>query len=105
MRTSIIGYPRIGAQRDLKFAIEKYFKKETTGEKLEETACALRARHWRQVAAAGIDFIPSNDFSFYDTFLDAADFFKSQNILVKITLRKFFQDFNFISLGSYNFRV
>lgn len=75
MRTSIIGYPRIGAQRDLKFAIEKYFKKETTGEKLEETARALRARHWRQVAAAGIDFIPSNDFSFYDTFLDAAVLF------------------------------
>lgn len=75
MKTSIIGYPRIGAQRELKFAIEKYFKGEMSGEMLESAARELRERHWRQVAAAGIDFIPSNDFSFYDTFLDAAVLF------------------------------
>lgn len=75
MKTSIIGYPRIGAKRELKFAIEKTFKGEMSGEMLEQTARELRARHWQQVAAAGIDCIPSGDFSFYDTFLDAAALF------------------------------
>lgn len=75
MKTSIIGYPRIGAKRELKFAIEKTFKGEMSGEMLEQTAQELRARHWQQVAAAGIDCIPSGDFSFYDTFLDAAALF------------------------------
>ncbi|MGN0855147.1 MAG: 5-methyltetrahydropteroyltriglutamate--homocysteine S-methyltransferase [Kiritimatiellia bacterium] len=75
MKTSVVGYPRIGAQRELKFAVEKYFKREMSGAALEEAARDLRARHWRQVVAAGIDFIPSNDFSLYDTFLDAAMLF------------------------------
>ena len=47
MKTSIIGYPRIGAKRELKFAIEKTFKGEMSGEMLEQTAQELRARHWQ----------------------------------------------------------
>ena len=75
MKTSIIGYPRIGAQRELKFAIERYFKGEMSGEMLAEAAKGLRAKHWQRQVQAGLDFIPSNDFSFYDTFLDAAVLF------------------------------
>lgn len=75
MKTSVIGYPRIGAQRELKFATEQYFKGEMSMEALEEMARQLRATHWRRQVAAGIDGIPSNDFSFYDTVLDAAALF------------------------------
>ena len=72
MKTAVIGYPRIGAHRELKFATEKYFKGEMSAAELEQQARTLRATHWKRQAQAGIDWIPSNDFSFYDTFLDAA---------------------------------
>ncbi len=72
MRTSVIGYPRIGALRELKFATEKYFRKEITEAELLATAKNLRRAHWEKQAASAIDFIPSNDFSFYDAMLDTA---------------------------------
>lgn len=80
MQTSIISYPRIGANRELKFAIEKYFKKQSSKEELLECAKSLRARHWSEIKEADIDFIPSNDFSFYDNVLDTAVLF---NIISK----------------------
>lgn len=46
MKTSVIGYPRIGVLRELKFASEKYFKKEITMEELQDTAAQLRKTHW-----------------------------------------------------------
>ena len=72
MKTSVIGYPRIGVLRELKFASEKYFKKEITMEELQDTAAQLRKTHWENQKKYGIDFIPSNDFSFYDNLLDTA---------------------------------
>jgi 5-methyltetrahydropteroyltriglutamate--homocysteine methyltransferase len=75
MKTSIIGYPRIGAWRELKFASEKYFRGEIGLDALQRTAADLRATHWRVQQQNGIDFIPSNDFSFYDGLLDAACMF------------------------------
>ena len=72
MKTSVIGFPRIGALRELKFASEKYFRKEVSEEQLKETAKELRKTHWNMQKNAGIDFISSNDFSFYDTVLDTA---------------------------------
>lgn len=72
MKTSVIGFPRIGALRELKFASEKYFRKEISEEQLKETAKELRKTHWNMQKNAGIDFISSNDFSFYDTVLDTA---------------------------------
>ncbi|HBV52752.1 MAG TPA: 5-methyltetrahydropteroyltriglutamate--homocysteine S-methyltransferase [Clostridiales bacterium] len=72
MKTSVIGYPRIGALRELKFASEKYFKNEITLEELKETAARLRKAHWEIQKQYGVDFIPSNDFSFYDNLLDTA---------------------------------
>lgn len=72
MKTSVIGFPRIGTLRELKFASEKYFRKEISEEQLKETAKELRKTHWNMQKNAGIDFISCNDFSFYDTVLDTA---------------------------------
>ena len=75
MKTSVIGYPRIGTLRELKFALEKYFRNEITATELQTTAKELRTIHWQSQKDAGIDFIPSNDFSFYDIVLDSAFLF------------------------------
>ncbi len=72
MKTSVIGYPRIGTLRELKFAVEKYLKKELTKEELQAIASKLREEHWKAQKNNGIDFITSNDFSFYDNLLDTA---------------------------------
>lgn len=72
MKTSVIGYPRVGTLRELKFATEKYFKNNITKEELLDTALNLRKKHWEDQKENGIDFIPSNDFSFYDNVLDTA---------------------------------
>ena len=72
MQTAIIGFPRIGTLRELKFASEKYFRKEIGAEELQATAKALRKTHWTTQKQAGIDYITSNDFSFYDMVLDTA---------------------------------
>lgn len=72
MQTSVIGFPRIGTLRELKFASEKYFRKEIEADELLETAENLRKTHWNTQKNAGIDYISSNDFSFYDMVLDTA---------------------------------
>ncbi len=72
MKTSVIGYPRVGALRELKFASEKYFRKEISADELQATAKNLRTIHWSTQQNQGIDFIPSDDFSFYDNVLDTA---------------------------------
>ena len=75
MFTSIVGYPRVGAQRELKFATEKYFKHEITSGELQQTAKNIRKEQWETLQGSGLDFIPSNDFSFYDNVLDTAYLF------------------------------
>lgn len=80
MQNSVISYPRIGALRELKFAIEKYFKKESSQDELFAVAKALRKTHWQSQKDAGIDFISCNDFSFYDNVLDTAVLF---NVVAK----------------------
>lgn len=72
MKTSIIGYPRIGSLRELKFASEKYFRGEISASELQETAKQLRFANLNVQQESGLDFIPSNDFSFYDGLLDTA---------------------------------
>ncbi|MFD2306755.1 5-methyltetrahydropteroyltriglutamate--homocysteine S-methyltransferase [Enterococcus termitis] len=72
MKTSIIGFPRVGELRELKFATEKYFRKEITADELEATGYALRKKHWQLLVNQELDFIPSGDFSFFDTTLDTA---------------------------------
>ena len=75
MSTTIISFPRLGEFRELKFTTEKYFRKEISEEELLEAAKGLRAKHWNIVKEKGITEIPSNDFSHYDNFLDAAFLF------------------------------
>ena len=72
MKTTIIGYPRIGNLRELKFASEKYFRGEITEAELEKTAKEIRSYNLDLQKKCGIEIIPSNDFSFYDGILDTA---------------------------------
>ncbi len=72
MKTSIIGYPRIGARRELKFASERYFRHEISEAELQTAAKAVRLAGLNAQKNSGLDFVPSNDFSFYDNTLDAA---------------------------------
>ena len=72
MKTAVAGYPRIGTLRELKFALEKYFRKEISADDLTKTAKELRKTHWLTQKEAGIDYITSNDFSYYDIVLDTA---------------------------------
>lgn len=71
-KSTIVGYPRIGEHRELKFAVESYFKKAITEEELKDAAKELRKGYWKKQKEKGIDIIPSNDFSFYDNLLDTA---------------------------------
>ena len=65
-----LGYPRVGALRQLKKALEAYWRGVETAEELQTTAFELRRTNWLQQQSAGIDLIPSGDFSFYDHVLD-----------------------------------
>ena len=66
--THNLGFPRIGGQRELKFALEDYWAGRQTEQELTITATDLRRRHWQQ--QAGLDFVPVGDFSLYDQVLD-----------------------------------
>ena len=72
MKTGVIGYPRVGELRELKFVTEKYFRKEVSLEELQKTAKEIREKQWKFQKENEIDFISSNDFSFYDGVLDTA---------------------------------
>lgn len=70
LKTANLGFPRMGRQRELKFALEGYWTGKRSEKELLDVASALRKEHWRLQQAAGIAFIPSNDFSLYDQILD-----------------------------------
>ena len=70
MKTTILGYPRIGKERELKKASEKYWKGTISNEELQQAGAAIRKENWKLQQEIGIDLIPSNDFSFYDQVLD-----------------------------------
>ena len=63
-----LGFPRMGARRELKFALESYWKGETARDALKDLGARLRQRHWQD--QAGLDLVPVGDFSFYDQVLD-----------------------------------
>jgi 5-methyltetrahydropteroyltriglutamate--homocysteine methyltransferase len=71
LQTSSLGFPRMGKNRELKFALESYWKGKTTEADLLSVAKNLRRDHWLLQHKAGISIIPSNDFSLYDQVLDA----------------------------------
>ncbi len=97
MTTShILGFPRVGAKRELKFAQERYWRKELAEQDLLDLAKALREKNWKHQAAANADFVAVGDFTFYDHILDlqvatgaipARFGFDSQNL----TLDQYFQ--------------
>lgn len=68
--THNLGFPRIGKKRELKFILEKYWKKEAPEEELLATAKHLRSQHWQSQSI--LDWIPVGDFSLYDQVLDAS---------------------------------
>jgi len=70
MKTFVTGFPRIGEQRELKFALEKYWRGEIPFAQAEKVADTLKQRHWQYQKDANIDAISTNDFSLYDTTLD-----------------------------------
>ncbi len=72
MQYSIVGFPRIGINRELKWVTEKYFRHEIDARALVNETSALRAGQWKVQQAAGNAFIPSNDYSLYDGMLDTA---------------------------------
>ena len=72
MITANLGFPRIGANRELKFAIERFWSGDWNDHQLHAVARDLRRMHWKMQADAGIQHIPSNDFSLYDHVLDTA---------------------------------
>ena len=68
----VLGFPRIGEQRELKKALEAYWSNKSDFLEVETVAKVLKKRHWEYQKDAGVDFIASNDFSYYDTMLDTA---------------------------------
>ena len=68
IRTHSLGYPRIGAKRELKFALEAYWKGNSSREELTQVGADLRKQNWRNQSA--LDLVPVGDFSFYDQALD-----------------------------------
>ncbi|EDQ02766.1 5-methyltetrahydropteroyltriglutamate--homocysteine methyltransferase [Shewanella benthica KT99] len=64
-----LGFPRIGRQRELKFAQEKYWRGETSQAELKQVAKELRRTHWEWQAQAGVSLLPVGDFAFYDQVL------------------------------------
>ncbi|MBV4438060.1 5-methyltetrahydropteroyltriglutamate--homocysteine S-methyltransferase [Clostridium tyrobutyricum] len=71
-KSTIVGYPRIGVNRELKFAVESYFKGNIDSNELFSTGKKLRDEYWSKQKESGLDIIPSNDFSYYDNMLDMA---------------------------------
>ncbi|MFG3312161.1 5-methyltetrahydropteroyltriglutamate--homocysteine S-methyltransferase [Streptomyces albidoflavus] len=71
-RSTVYGYPRQGQHRELKKAVEGYWKGRVGADALKKTAAELRRANWAQLAEAGIDEVPTGDFSYYDHVLDTS---------------------------------
>ncbi|KAI3738447.1 hypothetical protein L2E82_28479 [Cichorium intybus] len=70
MASHIVGYPRMGPKRELKFALESFWDGKSSADDLQKVASDLRSNIWKQMKDAGIKYIPSNTFSYYDQVLD-----------------------------------
>ncbi len=69
-KAHILGFPRIGAQRELKFAVESFWRGESDLPALQQTGKTLRQRHWSVQADAGLDYVSVGDFAWYDQVLN-----------------------------------
>lgn len=77
VQSSVLGFPRMGANRDLKKANEAYWADKLSRDELVKEAKRLRLAHWKIQKDAGVDVIPSNDFAFYDHLLDHIQLFNA----------------------------
>ncbi len=93
MNTSVTGYPRIGKDRELKFASEKYFAGEIGEAELLAAAKEIRKGDLLKQKEAGITYISSNDFSFYDNVLDTAFLFN--------VIPQRYKDLDLSDIGTY----
>jgi 5-methyltetrahydropteroyltriglutamate--homocysteine methyltransferase len=75
VRSSVLGFPRMGANRELKKATEAYWAGKLSREDLLAEGKRLRLEHWKIQKGSGVDDIPSNDFAFYDQVLDHIELF------------------------------
>ncbi|WP_119328283.1 5-methyltetrahydropteroyltriglutamate--homocysteine S-methyltransferase [Cysteiniphilum halobium] len=75
MKTHILGFPRIGEKRQLKFALEQYWQEKISQDELVEIANKIKLSNWKLQANAGLDFVTVGDFSFYDHVLDTSIMF------------------------------
>ncbi len=75
IKTHTPGVPRIGPHRELKFAIERFWRDEIAENQLQEVAAATREANWRKQIDAGLDFITVGDFAYYDHVLDHIQLF------------------------------
>ncbi len=69
-KNSVLGFPRIGEKRELKFALERFWSGQSDFDAVEAVADELKKRHWNYQLDAGIELISCNDFSYYDLMLD-----------------------------------
>lgn len=74
-KSGVLGYPRIGAEREWKKALEAYWAGKLEEDELDRQLQDIRLQHLRKMKARGIDFIPVGDFSYYDHVLDTAAMF------------------------------
>lgn len=93
-KSASLGFPRIGAFRELKKAVEGYWKGNITATELLKASAKIRKDNWQLQQQIGIDYIPSNDFSFYDHILDMI-------ITVGAVPQRFGFDGNEVSLDLY----
>lgn len=75
VQSSVLGFPRMGRDRELKKANEAYWGGKLSREALLAEGKRLRLEHWKLQKDAGVDIIPSNDFAFYDQVLDHIQMF------------------------------
>ena len=68
----VVGFPRIGEQRELKKVLENFWAQKSSFDEVKKVASELKKRHWNYQKDAKIDFISSNDFSLYDNMLDTS---------------------------------
>lgn len=75
VQSSVLGFPRMGVNRDLKKANEAYWAGKISRDEIIAEGKRLRLAHWKIQKEAGVDIIPSNDFAFYDHVLDHIQLF------------------------------
>ncbi|WP_235727526.1 5-methyltetrahydropteroyltriglutamate--homocysteine S-methyltransferase [Kangiella shandongensis] len=96
-QSHVLGLPRIGAKRELKFALEKYWRKDISQTELQQVAAKIRQTNWQSAKDKGIDWLTVGDFSFYDQVLDTS-------ILLEVTPERFEQGLADNLLDNY-FRI